>query len=197
MNKEKVILAWLWCRMFQMLATRWQASKVLGYLINRLSVQFSCSVMCNSLWPHGLQHARPPCASPPPGAYSNSCPLSRWCHPAISSSVVPFSSDLQSFPTSGSFPMSQFFTSGFKILEFQLQYQSFQWIFRVDLLAVPGTLKSLLQHHSSKASVLKTSAHLLHGPTLTPVHDYWQNNSFVYTDLCWQSDVSAFTEAQL
>ena len=76
------------------------------------SVQFGCSVMCNSLWPHGLQHARPPCASPPPGAYSNSRPLSRWYHPTISSSVVPFSSDLQSFPTSGSFPMSQLFTWG-------------------------------------------------------------------------------------
>ena len=112
MNKEKVILAWLWCRMFQMLATRWQASKVLGYLFNRLSVQFSCSVMCNSLWPHGLQHARPPCASPPPGAYSNSCPLSRGYHPTISFSVIPFSSHLQSFPASGSFPMSQFFPSG-------------------------------------------------------------------------------------
>ena len=112
MNKEKVILAWLWCRMFQMLATRWRASKVLGYLINRLSVQFSCLVMCNSLWPHGLQHARPPCASPPPGAYSNSCPLSRGYHPTISSSVVPSSSYLQSFPASGSFLMNRFFPSG-------------------------------------------------------------------------------------
>ena len=70
------------------------------------SVQFSCSVMSNSLWPHGLQHARPPCRSPTPGVYSNLCPLSRWCHPTISSSVVPFSSRLQSFPTSGCFPVS-------------------------------------------------------------------------------------------
>ena len=76
------------------------------------SVQFSCSVVSNSLWPHGLQHARPPCPSPTPGAYSNSCPLSQWCHPTTSSSVVPFSSHLQSFPTSGSFQMSQFFESG-------------------------------------------------------------------------------------
>ena len=74
--------------------------------------QFSCSVMSNTLWSHGLQHARPPCPSPTPGVYSNSCPFSWWCHPTISSSVVPFSSDLQSFPTSGSFQMSQFFTSG-------------------------------------------------------------------------------------
>ena len=70
------------------------------------------SVMSNSLWPHGLQHARLPCPSPTSVACSNSCPLSRWCHPTISSSVVPFSSSPQSFTTSGSFPMSQFFTSG-------------------------------------------------------------------------------------
>ena len=75
-------------------------------------VQFSRSVMSDSLWPHGLQHTRPPCSSPTPGVYSNSCPLNLWCHPTISSSVVPFSSCLQSFPASGSFPMSQFFTSG-------------------------------------------------------------------------------------
>ena len=75
------------------------------------SVQFSRSVVSNSLWPHGLQHARPPCPSPTPGAYSNSCPSSRWCHPTISSSVIPFSSCLQSFPASGSFPVSQFFAS--------------------------------------------------------------------------------------
>ena len=70
------------------------------------------SVASNSLWSHGLQHARLPCPSPIPRAYANSCPLSQWCHPTISSSVVPFSSCLQSFPASGSFPMSQFFLSG-------------------------------------------------------------------------------------
>ena len=73
---------------------------------------FSCSVMSDSLRPHGLQHARPLCSSPTPRVYSNSCPLSRCCHSTISSSVVPFSSHLQSFPASGSFPMSQFFASG-------------------------------------------------------------------------------------
>ena len=75
------------------------------------SVQLSRSVVSDSLWPHGLQHARPPCSSPIPRACSNSCTLSQWCHLTISSSVVPFSSCLQSFPASGSFPMSQFFTS--------------------------------------------------------------------------------------
>ena len=76
------------------------------------SVKFSGLVMCDSLWPHGLQHTRLPCPSPTPGVYSNTCPPSWWCHPTISSSVVPFSSSLQSFPASGSFPMSQFFPSG-------------------------------------------------------------------------------------
>ena len=76
------------------------------------SVQFSCSVVSDSLQPHESQHTRPPCPSPTPGAYSNSCPLSWWCQPAISSSVVPLSSCSQSFPASGSFPMSQLFTWG-------------------------------------------------------------------------------------
>ena len=76
------------------------------------SVHFSYSVVSNSLQPHGLQHTRLPCPSPPLRLYSNSCPLSQWCHPTISFSVVPFSSHLQSFPASGSFPVSQFFTIG-------------------------------------------------------------------------------------
>ena len=71
------------------------------------SVQFSHSVLSDSLWPHGLQHARPPCPSPTPRVYSNSCSLSQWCHPTISSSVIPFSSHLQSFPASGSFQMKR------------------------------------------------------------------------------------------
>ena len=76
------------------------------------SVQFSHSVVSNSLWPHGLQHARVPCPSLTPGAYTNWHPSSQWCHPTISSSVIPFSSRLQSFPASRSFPVSQFFASG-------------------------------------------------------------------------------------
>ena len=126
---------------------------------------FSLWVMSNSLQPHGLQHTRLLCLSLSPGACSNSCPLSRWCHPTISSSVTLFSC-LQSFPASGSFPKSQFFPSGAKVLELQLQHQSFQWTPRTDLLAVQGTLKSLLQHHSSKESILQHSAfftvHLSH-----------------------------------
>ena len=85
----------------------WIGRRVLYHL-----VQFTCSGVFNSLQPHGLQHARLPFSSPTPGAWSNSCPSSRWCHPTISSSVVPFSSCLQSFPASGSFPVSWLFTSG-------------------------------------------------------------------------------------
>ena len=87
--------------------------------------------MSDSLWPHDLQHARPPCPTPTPKAYSNSCPLSRWCHPTISSSLIPFSSCPQSFPASGSFLMSQFFTS--------FQFSSVQYLSRVRLFAVPWT----------------------------------------------------------
>ena len=98
------------------------------------SVHFIHSVVSKSLWPHGLQHTRLPRPSPTPRAYSNSCPLSRWCHPTISSSVVPFSSCLQSFPALGLFQGVSSSHQVVKVLEFQLQYQSFQWIFRTDFL---------------------------------------------------------------
>ena len=99
-------------------------------------VQFSCSVMSDSLQTHGPQHTRHPCPLPTLGVYSNSCPLSWWGHPTISSSVIPFSSCLQSFPASKSFLMSLQFASGGQILELQLQCQSFQWIFRIDSFRV-------------------------------------------------------------
>ena len=124
------------------------------------------SVLSSSLRPHGLQHARLPCPSPSPGACSNSCPLSRWCHSTISSSVVPFSSCLQSFPEPGSFLMNLLFPSGGQSIgtsaSASVLPMNIQWIsFRMDwfvLLAVQGTLKSLLQHRSLKASVLWCSA---------------------------------------
>ena len=129
-----------------------------------ISVQLSCSVVSNSLWPHGLQHARLPCPSLTPSVYSNSCTPSRWCHQTISSSVVLFSSHLQSFPASRSFPMSQFFASGGQSIgsySFSISPASeysglislrMDWL---NLLAVQRTLKSLFQHHSSKASILQ------------------------------------------
>ena len=132
-----------------------------------MSVKFSSSVVPNSLQPHESQHARPPCPSPTPKVYPNPYPSSRWCHPAISSSVVPFSSYPQSFPALGSFPMSQLFTWGGQTIgsfRFSISPSNehpgvislrMDWL---DLLAVQGTLKSLLQHHSSKASILRRSA---------------------------------------
>ena len=124
---------------------------------------FSHSVVSDSLWPHGLQHARLPCPSPTPGACSNSCPLSRWCDPTISSSVIPFSSCLQSFLASGSFLMSQPFAShGQSIRASTLapvpsmniqDWFPLGWTGWISLLS--KGLKSLLQHHSSKASILR------------------------------------------
>jgi len=129
------------------------------------SVQFSHSVVSDSLQPHRSQHTRPPCPSPTPRVHPNSCPSSRWCHPAISSSVVPFSSCL-SHPASRSFPVSQLFMRWPKYWSFSFsispsnehsELMSFRmdWL---DLLAVQGTLKSLLQHHGSKASIFRCSA---------------------------------------
>jgi len=106
------------------------ASKDVGNIFS----WFSRSVVSDSLWPHGLQHTRLPCPSPTPGAYPNSCPLSQWCHPTILSSVMPFSSHLQSFPASGSFKWVSSLHQVAKILELHLQHQSFQWIFRTYFL---------------------------------------------------------------
>ena len=132
------------------------------------SVQFSCSVLLDSLQPHELQHARLPCPSPTPGVHPNSCPSSQWCHLAISSSVVPFSSCPQSLPASESFPVSQIFTymrwPKYWSFSFSISPSNehpglisfrMDWL---DLLAVQGTLKSLLQHHCSNASILRCSA---------------------------------------
>ena len=122
---------------------------------------FIRSVMLGTLWPHGLQHTRIPCPPPSPWVCSNSCPLSQWCHPTILSSVVPFSSSLQSFPASGSFLMSWLLHQVAKVLCFSFSISpsseySGLVSFRIDwlvLLAVQGTLKSLLQHYSLKASI--------------------------------------------
>ena len=160
---------------------------------------FSCSGMSDSLWPHGLQHARLPCPSRSPGVCSNSCPLSWWYHPTISSSVIPFSSCLQSFPASGSFPMSQPSASGGRSIGVSVSASVFSmnvqgwfplgltcWL---DLLAVQGTLKSLLQHTVWKHQFFSAQPSLW---STTSKHDYWKNHSFVYTDLCRQSNVCTF-----
>ena len=149
-----------------------------------MSVQFSHSVVSDSLRPHEPQHARPPYPSPTSRIHPNPCPLSWWCHSTISSSVVPFSSCPQSFPASGSFQMSQLFTSGGQSIGVSFSFDispsnehpglisyRMDWL---DLLAVQGTLKSFLQYRSSKASILQRSAF---SPRLTSIHDYWKNHS--------------------
>ena len=144
----------------------------------------SFAVMSDSLRLHGLQHARFPCPSPTPGACSNSCPSSQWCHPTISSSAVPFSSHLQSFPASGSFQMSQFFTSGDQstgvsasasVLPMNTQdWSPLGWTAWISLQSkrLSGVF-STPQFKSINSSVLS----LLHSPTLTSIHDYWKNHS--------------------
>ena len=147
-NKSKLFLKW--------------------FLVQFTSVQFSRSVVSDSLWPpHESQHARPPCSSPTPGVYSNSCPSSQWCHPAVSSSVVPFSSCPQSLPN------IRVFSNESTLCMKWPKYWSFSFSinpsnehpgllsFRMDwlhLLAVLGTLKGLLQHHSSKSLIFRHSA---------------------------------------
>ena len=129
-----------------------------------LSVQFSCSVASDSLWLHGLQHTRLPCPSPTPRACWNSCPLSRWCHPNISSSAVPSSSSCPpSFPASGSFQMSQFFASGSQSIgasasALPMNIQDWFPLGLTDLILQSKGLASLFQYHSSKASILQCSA---------------------------------------
>ena len=147
------------------------------------SVQFSHSVVSDSLWPHELQHARPPCPSPTPGVHPNPCPLNQWCHSTILSSVVPFSSCPQSFAASGSFQMSQLFTSGGQsigvsasksILPMNTQdWSPLGWTGWISLQS--EGLSSLLQHHSSKASILRNSAFFT--VQLTSIHDHWKNHS--------------------
>ena len=156
------------------------------YIMIFNSVQFSHSVMSDSLQPHGLQHTRLPCPSPTPRACSNSCPLSRWCHPTISSSVVPFSSHLQSFPASGYFPMSQFFTSGSQSIGVSVSAsvlpKNIQDWFPLGWTDWISLQSKWLSKESSPTPQFKSinslALSLLHSPTLTSIHDYWKNHSF-------------------
>ena len=142
-----------------------------------LRFQFSRSVVSDCLRPHGLQHARPPCLSPVPGVYSDPCPLSWWCHPTISSSVVLISSCLQSFPELGSVPVSQFFASALaSVLPVNIQDQfPLGWTGWISLLPRDSQESSpTLQLKSINSSALS----FLYSPTFTSIHDYWKNRSF-------------------
>ena len=158
------------------------------------SVQFSHSVMSNSLRPHELQHTRPPCPSPTHRVYSNSCPLSQWCHPTISSCVIPFSSCLQSFPASGSFQMSQFFALGGQSIGVSAS-ASFLPMNIQDWFPLGWTGWISLQFKGLSRVFSSTTVqnfnslmlNILYGPTVSSICDYWKNHSFDYRDLCWQS----------
>ena len=152
-----------------------------------LSVQFSHSVVSDSLRPHGLQCASPPCQSPTPRVYSNSYPLHQWCHPTIASSVAPFSSCLQSFPASVSFPTSQFFTWGGQsigvsasssVLPTNIQdWSPLGWTGLVGSHCCPMDSQEcspIPQFKSINSSLLS----FLYSPTLTSIHDYWKKYRF-------------------
>ena len=155
--------------------------------------------MSDSLWPHGPQHSRFPRSSLSPGVCSDSCPVSQWCHPTISSFVATFSSCPQSFPASGSFPVSQLFASGGQSI-----------VASASASVLPMTIQGSSpvgftgwssccprdSQESSPApefeSINSLALSLFYGLALTSVHDYWKNHSFDYTDICWQSNVSHF-----
>ena len=156
-------------------------STILQCLIT--AINFS-SVMSDSLWPHELQHMRPPCPSPTPGIYPNSCPLSRWCHPTISSSVISLSSCPQSFPASGSFQMSQLFTSGGQSIGVSastsvLPVNTHNW----SPLGWTGWISLQSKGLSRVFSITTLQKHqflcaqFLYSPTLTSIHGYWQIHS--------------------
>ena len=164
------------------------------------SVQFSHSAMSDSLQPHRLQHARPPCPSPSLRVCSNSCPLSLWCHPTISSSVIPFSSCPQSLPASESFPMSWLFASGgysigasasTSVLPMNIQGWFPLGLTGLIFLLSKGLFSSITiwkyQFFGTQPS-LWSNSHIC-------IHDFWKNISFDCTDLCQQSDVFAFQYA--
>ena len=165
---------WCWRRL---LRVPWDTRR------SNQSLQFSHSVVSNSLQPNESQHARPPCPSPTPGVHTNPCPLCQWCHPAISSSVVPFSSCPQSFPASGPFPMSQLSASGGQIIRVSTSISvppmntrdwSPLWQTGWISLQSKGCSRVFSSTTISKHQFFDT---LLYGPTLTSIHAHWKNHS--------------------
>ena len=167
---------WTW------LTTQRHLQTTLSVLVT-VSVQFSCSVVSDSLRPHESQHARPPCTSPTPGVHSNSRPSNRWCHPAISPSVVPFSSCPQSFPALGSFPMSQLFTPGGQsigvsastsALPMNTQDRSpLGWTNWISLRSKDSQESSPTPQFKSINSLALS---FLYSPILTSIRDHWKNH---------------------
>ena len=170
------------------------------------SVPFSCSVVSNSLWPHGPQQARPPCPSPTPRACSNSSPSSQWCHPTISSSVIPFSC-LQSFSASESFPMSQFFASGVAILHIQsiaasasvlpMNIQHWFPLGLTGLISLQFMGFSRVFSNTTVKSINSLVLSFLYGPTVTSIHDYWKNNTQLWMWLVMEAHIQVYITISL
>ena len=155
--------------------------------------------MFDSLWPNGLQHVRPPCPSPSPRACSNSYPLTWWCHPNISSSVVPFSSCLQSFPASGSFPVSWLFASGDQSIGPSASASILPMIIQgwfplgwTGWISLQSKGFSIAFSNTTVQSINSLVLSFLYGLTLISLYDYWKNHCFHYVELCWQNNVSIF-----
>ena len=169
---------------FKEVVVKWRRKSMLVIILNFSSVQFSCSVMSDFLRPHELLHARLPCPSPTPRVHSNSRPSSWWFHPAISSSVVPFSSCPQSLPASQSFTMSQLFAWGGQSIGVSALAYSFQRNPRADLLQ-KGLVGSPCSPRDSQESsptpqfksINSSALSFLNNPTLTSIHDHWKNHS--------------------
>ena len=150
------------------------------YMYNWITLLF----MSESLWPHGLQHARLPCPSPTSRVYSHSSPSSQWCHPTISSSVVPFFSCPQSFPASGSFQMNQFFVSGGQSIRVSastsvllMNTQDWSHLGWTSWISLQSKGLSRVFSNTQFKSIDSSMLSFLYSPTLTSIHDYWKNHS--------------------
>ena len=190
---EKTLVHCSWYKVAQAL---WKT--VWRFLKSRTTIS-SVAQLCPTLCDPWLQHARLPCPSPSPRICWNSCPSSQWCHPTISSYVVPFSSCLQSFVDSGSFPMNRLFTSGGQNIGVSASASvlpmNIQDRFPLGWTGLISLQSKGLSRASSNITVQKHQFFDTlpsYGPTLTSIHDSWKNHSFDYMDLCGQSNISAF-----
>ena len=155
------------------------------------SVQLLDSVVSDFFQPHGLQHARPLCPSPTPRIYSNSCPLSQWCHPTISSSVIPFFSLLQSFPASGSFQMSHFFSSSGQSIRVSasasillMNIQDWFPSGWTGWISLHSKGLSRVFSNTTAQNINSSTLSFLYSPNLTSIHNHWKSNSLDYMDFC-------------
>ena len=173
-NPRKILKIKIWQKIYRRIPSKaWITLQSVIVYLPYFSLLFSYSVMSNSSQPHGLQHARLLCPSPSPGACSNSCTLSRWCHPTLSSSVVPFSC-FQSFPASGSFPMSQLLAAGgqsigasVSVLVLPMNIQDWSPLGLTGLILQYKELSRVFYN-----TITSSALSLLYGPTLTSIHDY-------------------------